>query len=385
MKTHIYPVLFLLAAQLFMFNCGEKKAETSEAEPTAATAVNPDLVVLTDLQFQNAGIVLGAPEQRTMGTSLQLTGEIDVSPAGLVNISVPYGGFLRQTDLMPGNRIRKGQVLAQLEHPDYVQLQQDYLDTKAKIEMAQLEYNRQKELTDEQVSALKNLQQVRTELQLLQNNRAGLRQKLQMININPDKLTNSRLSRSINILSPINGYVKNVNANLGQMVNASDILFELVNTDDMHIKLNVFERDITKLNPGQKFTFTLPNDSQERNAEIILVGRTVEGDKTIPVHAHLQHDDPKLIPGMFVNATIKTGNQPVTVLPETAVVQFEGQHFIFVDQGQHQFKRVPVEIGIKNEEMVEVKLPAEFSNSNKIAVKGAHNLLAKQANVEEEE
>jgi membrane fusion protein, heavy metal efflux system len=374
--------LALLVTPWFMYGCGDKETPATAVQ---TPAVNPDLVVLTDLQYQNAGIALGSPQTKTMGTSLELTGEVDLPPSGLINISVPYGGFLRKTTLMPGSPVRKGQVLAQLEHPDYVQLQQDYLDTQTKIQMAQLEVNRQKELNAEQISALKNLQQVRTELQLLQNNRAGLRQKLQMININPDRLTNRGISPVINLLSPINGYVKNVNGNLGQMVNASDVLFELVNTADLHIKLNVFERDITKLKVGQEFTFKLPNDTLERKAKIILVGRTVEGDKTIPVHAHLPHDDPKLIPGMFVTATIKTGNLPVTVLPETAVVQFEGQSFIFVNQENHQFKRVPVETGLKNEEMVEVKLPADLTNSNKIAVKGAHNLLAKQANAAEEE
>jgi membrane fusion protein, heavy metal efflux system len=376
-------IIYVLATGLILASCGEK--ESPEVAATEAAGAAPQNLTLTQKQFQNIGVELGSPEKIKMGATLQLSGEVDVPPSGLVNVAVPYGGFLRKTGLMPGSRIRKGQVLAVLEHPDYVQLQQDYLDTQTRIQLAELEYARQQELTQEKVAALKNFQQVRAELQLLKNNRAGLRQKLLMINIDPAGLSNGGITRYVNILSPINGYVKSVNANLGSMINTSDILFELVNTEDLHLKLNVFEKDIPKLQKGQKVNFKLANDPTERTGEIALVGRTVEANKTIPVHAHITHPEPGLLPGMFLTATIKTDNEEVTALPETALVQYEGQSFIFVAAGNHQFRRVPVTPGIKNGEMIQVTLPADLEGSAKIAVKGAHNLLAMQANAEEEE
>ncbi|KAA5541605.1 efflux RND transporter periplasmic adaptor subunit [Adhaeribacter rhizoryzae] len=375
--------IYVLAAGLLLGSCGKKESAevaAAEAPPTAT-----ENLTLTQKQFQNIGVALGSPQKVKMGATLQLSGEIDVPPSGLVNVAVPYGGFLRKTSLMPGTRIRKGQVLAVLEHPDYVQLQQDYLDTQTKIQLAELEYARQQELTQEKVAALKNFQQARAELQLLKNNRAGLRQKLLMINIDPAKLSNGGITRYVNILSPINGYVKSVNANLGTMINTSDILFELVNTEDLHLKLNIFEKDITHLRKGQKVNFKLANDPTERTAEIAIIGRTVEQDKTIPVHAHIINPESGLVPGMFVTAAIKTENTEVTALPETAVVQFEGQSFVFVESPNNQFRRVPVTTGIKNGDMIQVTLPAELENSTKIAIKGAHNLLAMQANAEEEE
>jgi cobalt-zinc-cadmium efflux system membrane fusion protein len=382
MKTSLYLSLF--TASLLFAGCGEQNKPAAMATEKASPAA-PDQVSLTAQQTRNIGVVLGQPEKRRMGTNLQLSGEVDVPPAGLVSISVPYGGFLKQTSLIPGARIRKGQVLARLEHPDYIQLQQDYLDTQTRIQLAELEYARQQELNQEKISALKTLQQARAALALLQNNRAALRQKLQMININPDRLKHTGISRSISLLSPINGYVKEVKANIGTLVSASDVLFELVNTEHLHIRLNAFEKDISALHPGQQFSFRLANDPTERTAKIGVVGRTVAGDKTIPVHADLTGSDASLLPGMFVTASIKTESAEVTALPETAVVQYEGQSYIFVAQGQNQFKRIPVTTGTRQKEMVAVSLPAELENSTKIAVKGAHNLLAKQANAEAEE
>ncbi|PIQ21363.1 MAG: efflux transporter periplasmic adaptor subunit, partial [Cytophagales bacterium CG18_big_fil_WC_8_21_14_2_50_42_9] len=182
-------ISLLLAGYLVLNGCSQSSEietnESSEQNSAAQTeAANPDEVIITAEQAKNLGIILGSPTEQTMGTTLQLSGEVDVPPAGLVSISVPYGGFLRQTDLMPGVHIRKGQVLAVLEHPDYIQIQQDYLDTKTKITLAQQEYARQKELVDEKVAALKNLQQVQAELQLLKNSQAALRQKLLLLNIN---------------------------------------------------------------------------------------------------------------------------------------------------------------------------------------------------------
>ncbi len=382
-----YSILILVSF-LFLNGCSpaenteepQKKGETTVPLPVK---VNPDQISLTAEQVKNMGIVLGSPTQQTLGTTLQLSGEVDVPPSGLISISVPYGGFLRQTSLIPGAQVHKGQILAVLEHPDYVQIQQDYLDTKTKIELAQQEYARQQELVAEKISAAKNVQQVRAELRLLKNNQAALRQKLLMININPDGLTSGKISRTISLQSPINGFVKNVNANVGKMISANDILFELVNTDELHIELNAFEKDISKLKPGQRFSFRLPNEQKDRLAEISLVGQSVEGDNVIPVHAHLIKKDPKLLPGMFVTASIQTGLKEATVLPEMAVVQLEGKKYIFVEEQNLKFKKIQVETGIKNQDKVEVNLPEDLKDSGKIAIKGAHNLLAIQTKAEE--
>ncbi|GAB3821062.1 efflux RND transporter periplasmic adaptor subunit [Pontibacter rugosus] len=375
----------LLASILLLNACSEPSVKEATETTETTEAANPELVVLTAQQLQNTGVVLGKAQELDMGASLQLSGEVDVPPAGMVHISVPYGGFLKQANLLPGAKVKKGQVLAVLEHPDYIQLQQDYLDTKAKIEYAQLEYNRQKELTEEKVSALKNFQQVQAEMQMLRNSQAALRQKLLMININPDRLSSSNISRSISVVSPLNGFVQNVNASVGKMINSNDVLFELVNTDDLHLELNAYEKDVNLLNPGQKITYRLANDTQERTAEIALVGKSVEGTKVIPVHVHLGQKDDKLMPGMFVTATVETAQRSVTALPETAIVQFEGKAYIYVKTGEGEFKRVQVETGVKSKEMVEVTLPDQYRTSEGIVLKGAHNLLAMQANTEEEE
>ncbi|MFC6996179.1 efflux RND transporter periplasmic adaptor subunit [Rufibacter roseus] len=373
-------------AGLFLFSACSEKNSPETGDTTPSEAATTEQLTLTQQQRQNVGIELGAASQQRLGSTLQLSGEVDAPPTSVVSVSVPYGGFVKTMNLLPGQHIRKGQVLATLQHQDYVQLQQDYLDTRARLELANLEYKRQQELTEEKVSALKNLQQVRTEREVLQNSLAALREKLLMININPARLQNGNITRTIRVTSPFNGFVRNTFANVGKMVNASDVLFELVNTDDLHLKLNAFQQDVPYLRPGQHLTYTLPDDPKTRTAEIILVGHSVEGDNTIPVHAHLQnHDEHRLLPGMYVTATVQLEERAVTALPESAVVQFKGNFFVFAESGSGQFERIEVKTGLKGNGYVEVQLPAELQNSNRIVLKGAYNLLAMQENKEEEE
>jgi cobalt-zinc-cadmium efflux system membrane fusion protein len=198
-------------------------------------------------------------------------------------------------------------------------------------------------------------------------------------------LRDGGICRTIRLTSPINGFVKSVNANVGKMVNASDVLFELVNTDDLHVKLNAFEKDVHRLNAGQPVTFRLASDSTERKARIILVGRSVEADKVVPVHAHPEVNDAELLPGMFVTATVETESQPVLALPETAVVQYEGKAYVFVDGGNYHFRRVAVATGVRQGGMVEVQSLGLPPASGQVVVKGAHNLLAVQVGGADEE
>lgn len=375
----------LLAAALLFTACQSSTAEQEVTADTKAAADVPTGVAFTEKQFKDAGIGLGSATVAEIGTTLRLSGEIDIPPSGLLSISVPFGGFIKQTNLIPGQMVRKGQVLAVLAHPEYIQLQQDYLDTETRIQMAQLEYDRQSELVAAKVAGKKAAQQAQTELNLLLNSRAALIQKLRMIHINPAQLKTGQIKESISIISPINGVVKSVHVNIGKMVTPTDVLFELLDKEHLHLKLNAFEKDLPALTPGQELEFAAQHGTETYRARIMQVGTSVEGDKTIPVHADITRRGAKLIPGMFVTATVRTSKSQSPTLPKEALVDLEGQTYIFVHQGNYQFKRVPVQTGIKTGEVTEVILPENLALSDQIVITGAHNILAKELNAEGED
>jgi cobalt-zinc-cadmium efflux system membrane fusion protein len=220
---------------------------------------------------------------------------------------------------------------------------------------------------------------------------SALEQKLSLIGISTKAVQAGRISKTSNLYSPISGYVTASNVNRGKYVQPSDVLFEFANKSDMHLALNVFEKDVRKINPGQPIRFSLANETDyNRTARVFLIGKATEEDGTIPVHCHLDiSNDPAMLPGMYVKALIETRTEDVQSLPVEAIIQSEAKDYIFIQtdtaEGKAHFKMIPVIKGTEQEGYVAITFPGNFNVTNaKIVIKGAYALLSAMKNVEEE-
>lgn len=380
----------IFASLLFVLftSCGNNPAPT-EDEPVKEQKeeAHEDEVTLTDAQFQTAGITYGTVELKQISGTFKANGLLDVPPQNMVSISVPMGGFLKKTDMLQGKRVKKGELIAVIENPDYVQMQQDYLETKSQLEYANADYERQQILAKENVNAQKTLQQSKANFQTLTAKTNGLKEKIKVSGINLPALENGKIQSAIYLYSPINGFVTQVNANIGKFVTPTDVLIEIVDTEHLHAELTVFEKDVPKLQIGQKVRFTLANETTERTAKVYLIGREINKDRTIRIHCHIDEEDIHLLPGMYLKATVETGGVQVSALPDEAIVDSQGEKYVFISPGKdsagHHFKRVPVQAGNSDGGYTEVTLPDGVSK-DKIVVKGAYALLSKMMNGEEE-
>ncbi len=373
-------LIILLNSLLLLVACNSNKAN----EQSTPEILNGNSITLTDAQYKNAGIATGQLETRTISSVLKLNGKIDVPPQSLISISVPLGGYLKSTKLLPGMHVVKGEVLAVLEDPQYIELQQEYLTAKAQFAFDEAEYNRQKELNQSKASSDKVFEQVKATYQSHFVLIKALEQKLRLIGLNPDKLTANSISRSISIHSPINGFVSAVNVNIGKYVTPSDVLFELVDPTDIHLALTVFDKDISKLAIGQKlFAFTNTHPEQKHEGEIILISKNLSNDNSVQVHCHFEKYDKTLLPGMFMNATIELLENDVTALPDDAIVRYENKHYAYIVNGSHQFEMQEVQIGDSENGFTEI-LNAEQFKGKTFVVKGAYHLLMAMKNINEE-
>ncbi|GHN00037.1 hemolysin D [Cytophagales bacterium WSM2-2] len=340
--------------------------------------------MLSDEQFKSIAIELGDLETRSLSGSIKANGVLDVPPQNLVSISAPLGGFVKFTELLQGMRVKKGQLVVQLEHPDYIQLQQDYLDTKNQLEFLQQEYQRQLDLSKENVNALKSLQQAKANFQAASSKAEGLKAKLKLVNINPTDIENGEIKSSVSITSPIDGFVSQVNVNLGMHVDPTFVMFRIVDTDHVHAEAQVFEKDIMKLKIGQLARITLTNEVKERIAKVYLIGKEISSERTVRVHCHLEGEDRNLIPGTYFSALIETGSNLVNALPESAIVNFEGGHFVFVekDATKHTYQLLEVHTGAGDNGYVEISSGNLRDFKNKIVTKGSFELLNTLKNVE---
>ncbi|CAL1518310.1 efflux RND transporter periplasmic adaptor subunit [Chitinophaga sp. MM2321] len=386
-NKHISLSVILLCFSVAFVSCGSQSVPgKEEAHDHGEEATNT--VELTPAQFKMAGITYGVPEPRQISGAIKVNGFLDVPPQQLVSVSVPMGGFIKNTTLLQGMAVKQGQVIAVMENLDYIQLQQDYLDIKSQLEYATVEYERQQELSRENVNALKTVQLAKASFQSLQAKEKGLREKLSLLNINIPSLEKGNMQRSVNIYAPISGYVTQVNVNLGQFVNPADILFRIVNTEHLHAELTVFEKDVPKLKIGQPVRFTLANESTERTATVHLIGREISAERTVRVHCHLDKEDAQLLPGAYLQAMIETGKAQVKALPETAVINFENKSYVFVkDAGTdslHHFTMREVQLGNNEQGYTEVIFRDDIPDKT-VVITGAYDLLAKMKNSGEHE
>lgn len=378
MKSLLYlPFLALLAS------CGTTP-DREESGPVAE--LSGDSVYLSPQQEKVSGIQHGKIELRSLSGGIPVTGMLDVPPQNLVNITAPLGGFLRSTTLLQGMHITKGQVVAVIENPEYIQLQQDYLDTRSQVTYLEQEYQRQEKLAAENVNAQKTLQRSLADLESMKARKSGLAAKLKMLGIDPEQLKPEEIRSTVELRSTINGYVTRVNAAVGAFVDPTMVMFTVVDTEHLHAELTCFERDIPRIHVGQKVRFQLAHEATERTASIFLVGREINRDRTVRVHAHLDREDRELMPGMFLKAIIQTGSANVPSLPEEAVLNFEDKEVIFVKAGESVYRMVEVTSGMRENGFVEVIVPPDVNREKDvIVIRNAYKLLSKLKSSDEDE
>ena len=386
-KYRIIPTTIASIMLMALIACsGGKKAESEEKEEEN---LPEDIVELRDDQIKIAEIEMGNIELRPMNGTLKVNGSVAVAPQSLATVCMPMGGFVKSVSLIPGNPIRKGQTLAILENQDFVDIQQNYLEARNKLEFAEADYKRQSELFKNEVASQKNMQQIASEYKSLKVQVKGLEQKLALIGINPTSLNEGNISSSVALTSPISGYVKAVNINIGKFVEPSDVLFEIINSDKLFLELTLFEKDADKATVGQNIHFFINNETEQHEAVISQTSKSIDTDKSYKVYANVASTCKNVLPGMYVNATIETSNNKTLALPSDAIVSFDDKDYIFVfeknkEEGGKPFteyRMVEIQKGISDSGYTEVILPEGFSpETTKVVVKGAYNLLSAKKN-----
>ena len=362
--------------------CKQKPAATEASAPTEAATVS-DTVLLSAAQLKNAEIAIGKPEEREMHGSISASGVLDVPPQNIVSVSMPLGGYVRKITLVPGLKVKKGALLAVMEDQQYIQLQQDYLTAASRLTYLEADYTRQQGLNESKASSDKVFQLAKADFEAQKILVRSLGEKLRLIGIQPGKLTEGNISRSVNIYSPIDGYVTRVNVNTGKYVNPDDIILEIINPNDLHVKLTIFENDAANLKPGQTITFTTNDRSQKQfNGVVIFLTPNIEDNRSTEVHCHIEGENPGLIAGTSVNATIEVNNKKVFAVPDDALVTWESRQYIFLSNGGNRFTIFPVEKGMSDEGFTEIKNTLPTSD---VVLHNAYTILMKMKNTSEEE
>lgn len=391
MKTNIVTVIRISVIFMTMTLVSCSNGKKSAEGPREVLAENA--IELNEAQFSTSGIKMGLIGDHSVNATLKVNGLVNVTPQNIASVSAPLGGFVKSTNLVQGSAVSKGQALAMIENFTYIEIQQNYLETKARFQYAETEFKRHSELHKENVYSEKNVQQTEVDYKTLKAELKGLEQKLTALGIDPLQLTEDRITGQLPLYAPISGYIRMVNINLGKYVNPSDVLFEIVNPHEVILELPVFEKDIRKVRSGQQVSFTTPNDPGKiYHANIYQAGHTLNNDKLSMVYAKIEQPDDHLLSGMYVNAEIKIDQRSSLSVPQDAVVHFYEKSYIFIFKGIrmengkkiHDFMAIEVITGDTGDGYTGIKLPdgTDISKSQ-IVIQGAYTLLSAWKNAGE--
>ena len=374
MKNYICKITFLSLA-IIAFSCSNTFKETDDDEDNENEVVTQ--VVFTPTQYENAGIQLGNIEYKNLRNVVNSSGYLEVPPQNKANVAPLISGVIKEIHVLEGNYVKKGQLLANLEHPDFIKLQEDYMKTLAEFSYLEKEYARQKELSNANINAGKVFQQTESNFNIARGQVRSLEAQLKMLHLDVNSIANGTIFPTVSLISPINGYVGHINASIGTFAVPNQPIFEIVDNSMVHVDLMVYEKDIYKVKIGQKVDFILTNkDNAIIKGKIFGISKSFENEtKALVVHASILGKSPELIPGMFVNALIETAIDSVMAFPIEAVVNEAGKSYVFVKGNSSQndeivFKRVEIRTGLNDLGYIEIFPLENLPSDAEIAVKG---------------
>ncbi|MCB0666770.1 MAG: efflux RND transporter periplasmic adaptor subunit, partial [Saprospiraceae bacterium] len=368
---------------LSLLSCSSKNKTMGMEELSIPVTADDRLVDLSEYQFAASEMMLGKIELNAFQDIVKANGVIDLPPESQAAVSSYFGGTVSQIKLLRGSEVKKGQVLFTLENPEYIQMQQDYLEAKGQLEYLQSDYERQSNLIQDNITSQKNYLKAKSDFTVNKIKVQSLAKKLKMMGITPDGLTLDSIRSTIDIRSPISGFVSEVNITLGTYLRPSEIAVKVVNTDHLHLELNIFEKDLQKVKVGQPIHFKLQQDEdKEYRASVHLLNKSIDlEDRTIGIHGHFTDREAsgQFSPGMYVEAEIETSSEMKPSLPEEAVVDIDGKYFVLVfsniSHGDYSFEEKLVQIGATHNGYVEILNSEEFDQNSQFLVKGAFNLI----------
>ncbi len=326
--------------QLFIFSIGLISACTNNStnEKRTVTEQEDEItneIEVTQAQYEAGKMNMITPKLVSFYEHIKTTGIVDVPPQYKASISTFYAGYVSNLKLLEGQYVRKGTVLFLLQNPEFIEMQQAYLEAKEQLAYLQNNYERQEQLANENIASKKNFLKAKSEFGVTNTRYKALQKKLMLIGINTSTLSSSNLRTNIEILAPIAGYITEIEISPGKILNPNDVALKIVNTEHLHAEIMVFEQDITKVKEGQRIDYTFVGHANRASGNVHLVSHVVsEGKSVVNVHGHIDRmkELEGLYPGMFVEAKITTKTQQLLGIPETCVVDLNGKSYILVKQ-----------------------------------------------------
>lgn len=349
-------ILFILLA-LVGLGCSEKTNDTEVAEEPIQESAPVRNIQVGNLQV------------KPLIETVTATGNIDVPPMERKVIHSFIAANVVYLDVIQGEAVKKGQVMAKLSHPNLIALQQQLLEEKVEMNFQTKELERKQGLVSSNATSQKEINEIERELSKAQIRYKTLSSQLELIGINPESIEDKGIVNEISIKAPFDAKVSKVMISNGQFIGSDQPILELLSEGHKHLELDVFAKDASKIVKGQKIEFNLPGSDEVYTAEVYLINPDVSSNK-LRVHGHLEDESLNLKIGTFIEARIIVGSDEVAQIENEELIRENNIFYLFQQDGD-EFKKVMVSIGRSNENFTEV---LDAQNSDQWVLKGNYFL-----------
>ncbi|MCL2728228.1 MAG: efflux RND transporter periplasmic adaptor subunit [Bacteroidales bacterium] len=289
--------LIVFGVFIMFVSCGRQKVEQS-----ASPELHAETLAIVETEEVDA--ITSATRTHNQPT---FNGVLFIPPQYHATVTLFMDGVVKSTSLLSGVYVKKGDLLAVLENPEYIALQQSYLESHAQEIFLEAEYRRQEVLADGEAASKKALQQSKADYLSMKSRREATAAQLKLLGFDPVKILSTGIAPQLELRSPIEGYVANVQVNTGKYVAAGDPICDVVDKNRMMLKLAVYEKDIDKIKMGDKMEFRVNGMGMQLfEATVISLGQMVDNtSRSLDVYAQVAGSNVQFRPGMYVNAQIK--------------------------------------------------------------------------------
>ena len=295
MKKIFYPVLLLAltACKGNQQTTDTESVTVPVSEVAADTTAQPEVDAITSATSK--------PNQ------VSFNGRIVLPPQRQATIALTMGGVVKNTSLLPGQYVSKNAVIATLENPEFITLQQTYLYSHSQTEYLQAEFERQKNLSAEQAASQKKYQQSKADYLSMKSRQDAAAAQLSLLGISPETLLKDGIQPLLEVRTPISGYAANVAMNVGKYINPGEALCEIIDKSTPILCLTTYEKDLADMQTGSPVQFRVNGmGKQTFHGTVVSIGQKVdETNRSLEVYASIKETNPQFRPGMYVTAHIQ--------------------------------------------------------------------------------
>ncbi len=431
--------ILLFSIVFWAVACKNKPASNEESKPETV-ADTLETVTLTAEQLQTIGVKIGAIEQKELSAMVKANGMISVLNQNKALVTTQFGGIVKSINVHSGAFVQAGEVIAtvananflaaqeefltvqsqlnaggndaiaSVANPQFAALQEQYNTTQPQLELAEKEVKRQRELNAGNAGSGKTLQQAETDLAVLKakrsilqsqmsvfskntdvvlrTKRAALQQKLALMGIKTANLSPETMQTVLSIRAPIAGKIGEITAKIGAYISETNTIAEIIDLNNLHLDLNIYESDLAKFKQNQIINFkTVNNPTQNYTAKVHTIGSVLDpATKTIEIHANIEGVKTGLVEGMSVVANIGVGKTQTAAVQNTAIVSDATGDYIFVQQQasakETVFLKTKITKGASEGDFTQITPLKPLPENSKIATNQAFFIMGKITNVE---